>query len=60
MSLYAFLANILDQPHGNALQAHGRAHANLVAYCARMQALCYPGGSATDADPMPAPSAHPA
>lgn len=42
MSLYAFLANILDQPHGNALQAHGRAHANLVAYCARMRARCYP------------------
>lgn len=57
MSLYAFLANILDQPHGNALQAHGRAHANLVTYCARMQALCYPGGSATATASMPAPTA---
>ncbi len=41
MSLYAFLANILDQPHGNPLQAHGRAFANLVAYCQRMKELCY-------------------
>ncbi len=43
MSLYAFLANILDQPHGNPLQAHGRALANLVGYCARMKALCWQG-----------------
>ena len=42
MSLYAFLANILDQPHSNPLQAHGRTHRNLVAYCQRMKALCYP------------------
>lgn len=49
MSLYAFLANILDQPHGNALQAHGRTLANLVAYCARMKALCYPDPSGRDA-----------
>ncbi|HMM46793.1 MAG TPA: glutathione S-transferase family protein [Thiobacillaceae bacterium] len=41
MSIYAFLANILDQPHGNALQAHGRRLDNLVAYCARMKALCW-------------------
>lgn len=43
MSLYAFLANILDQPHGNPLQTHGRALANLVGYCARMKALCWQG-----------------
>lgn len=43
MSVYAFLANILDQPHGNPLQAHGRAHGNLVDYCARMKALCWQG-----------------
>ena len=28
MSLYAFLANILEQPHGNPLQSHGRALSN--------------------------------
>jgi hypothetical protein len=43
MSLYAFLANILDQPHGNPLQAHGKALVNLVGYCARMKALCWRG-----------------
>ncbi len=43
MSLYAFLANILEQPHGNPLQDHGRALANLTAYCARMKALCWQG-----------------
>ncbi|MBI4753856.1 MAG: hypothetical protein HY778_00190 [Betaproteobacteria bacterium] len=42
-SLYAFLANILDQPHGNPLQVHGRRLANLVGYCARMKALCWQG-----------------
>lgn len=41
MSVYAFLANILDQPHGNPLQAHGRLQGNLVDYCARMKALCW-------------------
>lgn len=41
MSLYAFLANILDQPHGNPLQTHGHGHANLVAYCRRMKECCY-------------------
>lgn len=43
MSVYAFLANILDQPHGNPLQDHGKTHANLVDYCARMKALCWQG-----------------
>lgn len=43
MSLYAFLANILDQPHGNPLQQHGRGLDNLTAYCARMKALCWRG-----------------
>ena len=43
MSLYAFLANILDQPHGNPLQAHGKTLVNLVAYCARMKGLCWQG-----------------
>ncbi len=43
MSLYAFLANILDQPHGNPLQAHARTLDSLVGYCARMKALCWQG-----------------
>jgi glutathione S-transferase len=43
MSLYAFLANILDQPHSNPLQAHARILANLVGYCERMKALCWQG-----------------
>jgi glutathione S-transferase len=43
MSLYAFLANILDQPHANPLQTHGRMLANLAGYCARMKALCWQG-----------------
>jgi hypothetical protein len=43
MGLYAFLANILDQPHGNPLQAHARTLANLAGYCARMKALCWLG-----------------
>lgn len=47
MSVYAFLANILDQPHGNPLQAHGRALGNLVDYCARMKALCWQGWEAS-------------
>lgn len=42
MSLYAFLANIIDQPYGNPLQEHARGHGNLVAYCRRMQELCFP------------------
>lgn len=50
VSLYAFLANILDQPHGNPLQAHGRSCANLVAYCARMKALCWAGWAGWVAD----------
>ncbi|HSH50046.1 MAG TPA: glutathione S-transferase family protein [Halomonas sp.] len=41
MSLHAFLANILEQPHGNPLQAHGRSLTNLVDYTQRMKALCY-------------------
>lgn len=45
MSLYAFLANILDQPHANPLQVHGKTHSNLVGYCARMKALCWQGWS---------------
>ncbi|MDP2783414.1 MAG: glutathione S-transferase C-terminal domain-containing protein [Sulfurimicrobium sp.] len=43
MSLYAFLANILDQPHDNPLQSHGKTLANLIGYCARMKALCWQG-----------------
>ena len=42
MSLYAFLANIIDQPYGSPLQAHARGHDNLVAYCRRMQERCFP------------------
>lgn len=41
MSLYALLANILDQPHGNPLQDHGRTLMNLVDYARRMKMLCY-------------------
>ncbi|MGC3872500.1 glutathione S-transferase family protein [Halomonas sp. GXIMD04776] len=41
MSLHAFLANILDQPHENPLQTHGRRLSNLVDYTQRMKALCY-------------------
>lgn len=41
MSLYAFLANIMDQPYGNPLQVHARMLANLVDYCGRMKALCW-------------------
>lgn len=43
MSLYAFLANIIHQPHGNPLQAHARTLANLADYCGRMKALCWQG-----------------
>jgi glutathione S-transferase len=43
MSLYAFLANIIDQPHANPLQTHARSLANLVGYCERMKALCWQG-----------------
>ncbi len=37
MSLYAFLANIIDQPHSNLLQQHARSLNNLVAYCAKIK-----------------------
>ncbi|HID46329.1 MAG TPA: glutathione S-transferase family protein [Chromatiaceae bacterium] len=37
MSLYAFLANIIDQPHTNRLQEHARTLDNLMAYCTRMK-----------------------
>ncbi len=41
MSVYASLANIIDQRHSNPLQVHARGIDNLVAYCQRMQQLCY-------------------
>jgi len=43
MSVYAFLANILDQPHDNPLQSHARTLTNLGGYSERMKALCWQG-----------------
>lgn len=37
LSLYAFLANILDQPYSNILQEHAQKRANLRDYCTRMK-----------------------
>ncbi|MCK5727371.1 MAG: glutathione S-transferase family protein [Thiotrichaceae bacterium] len=41
MSIYAFLANIIDQPHTNTLQNHAKSKANLVAYCQRIKTLIW-------------------
>jgi glutathione S-transferase len=37
MSLYAFLANIIDQPCANRLHDHARQLDNLTAYCSRIK-----------------------
>lgn len=37
MSVYAFLANIIDQPYPNIIQNHARGLDNLVAYCERIK-----------------------
>ncbi len=50
MSLYAFLANIIDQPHANALQNHAKGLENLVAYCERIKALIWDGWEYTGAE----------
>jgi len=41
MSLYAFIANIIDQPHSNQLQDHARSLDNLVDYCERIKQLVW-------------------
>ena len=41
MSVYAFLANIIDQPHPNLIQNHARELDNLVAYCKRIKQLIW-------------------
>ena len=41
MSVYAFLANIIDQPHPNLIQNHARGLDNLVAYCERIKQLIW-------------------
>lgn len=41
ISVYAFLANIIDQPHSNLIQNHARSLANLVAYCERIKQLIW-------------------
>ncbi len=37
ISVYAFLANIIDQPHTNPLQSYARNMDNLLAYCERIK-----------------------
>lgn len=41
MTLYAFIANIMDQTHQNPLQDHARSLPNLPGYCERMQSLTF-------------------
>lgn len=41
MTLYAFIANIMDQEHRNPLQDHARNLENLTRYCARMHRLTF-------------------
>ena len=41
MSVYAFLANIIDQPYSNSLQDYARNMDNLVAYCQRIKQLAW-------------------
>ena len=41
MSLYAFLANILEQTIPSPLKSKGQEMENLVAYCARMKAVTF-------------------
>jgi len=43
MSVYAFLANIIDQPYPNQLQNHARSLDNLVNYCDRIKQLAWKG-----------------
>ena len=41
MSVYAFLANIIDQPHLNLIQQHAKSLDNLMAYCERIKQLIW-------------------
>lgn len=41
MSIYAFLANIIDQPHANTLQKHAKNMDNLITYCERIKRLAW-------------------
>ena len=41
ISVYAFLANILDQRYSNPLQVYLKSMDNLVAYCARIKAVTF-------------------
>lgn len=41
LTFYAFLANIIEQPHSNPLQRHAQSHENLVLYCQRMKIICF-------------------
>jgi len=41
ISIYAFLANILDQRYSNPLQVYLKSMNNLVAYCARIKAMTF-------------------
>lgn len=41
MTLYAFIANILDQDHPNPLQDHARSLENLPRYCTAMHQLTF-------------------
>jgi glutathione S-transferase len=41
MSMYGFLANIIEQPHSNLLQNHAKSLPNLVAYCEQIKQLIW-------------------
>ena len=41
MTLYAFIANIMDQDHKNPLQDHARSLGHLTGYCDRMKQLTF-------------------
>jgi len=41
MSVYAFLANIIDQPYPNIIQNHAKGLDNLVDYCERVNQLIW-------------------
>jgi len=48
MSVYAFLANIIQQPVSNQLQLHAHSKQNLSDYCHRMQKLIWSDWQATN------------
>jgi glutathione S-transferase len=45
-TVYAFVANVLDVPIDSALKRAAAARPNLVAYCRRMKARCFPEAKA--------------